>query len=66
MKILCINPNGSPEVTKGIEETCKEYVLPDTEITVKSIKEAPPGILSYHDAAVSEKYLLDKFEEWKE
>jgi len=65
LKILCINPNSSPEVTVGIEETCKEYVLPDTEIKVKHIEEAPPGIESYHDAVVSVKYLLDKFEEWE-
>ena len=66
MKILCINPNSSQEVTVGIEKICKEYVLPNTEIEVKYIKEAPPGIESYHDAAVSVKYLLDKFERWNE
>ena len=66
MKILCINPNSSQEVTVGIENICKNYALPTTEIEVKYIKEAPPGIESYHDAAISKKYLLDKFEEWKE
>jgi len=66
LKILCINPNSSPEVTEGIEKICKEYALPDTEIEVKYIQNAPSGIESYHDAAVSEKYLLDRFEEWKE
>ncbi len=66
MKILCINPNSSQEVTAGIENVCKNYALPSTEIEVRCIKEAPPGIESYHDAAISEKYLLDKFEEWKE
>lgn len=66
MKILCINPNSSQEVTVGIENICKNYALPTTEIEVKCIKEAPPGIESYHDAAISEKYLLDKFEEWEE
>jgi len=66
LKILCINPNSSQEVTVGIENICKNYALPSTEIEVKCIKEAPPGIESYHDAAVSEKYLLDKFEKWKE
>ena len=65
MKILCINPNSSYEVTEGIEKICKEYALPGTEIEIKSIKEAPSGIESYHDAAISEKYLLDKFEKWK-
>ncbi len=66
MKILCINPNSSQEVTVGIENICKNYALPTTEIEVKCIKEAPPGIESYHDAAVSVQYLLDKFEKWKE
>ena len=65
MKILCINPNSSPEVTEAIEEICREYALPNTEVEVKYIKEAPSGIESYHDAAISEKYLLDKFEKWK-
>ncbi|MBU4228342.1 Asp/Glu/hydantoin racemase [bacterium] len=65
MKILCINPNSSSEVTEGIEKICKEYALPGTEVEIKSIKEAPSGIESYHDAAISEKYLLERFEEWK-
>ena len=65
MKILCINPNSSQEITVGIENICKKYALPTTEVEVKCIKEAPSGIESYHDAAISEKYLLDKFEEWK-
>ena len=65
MKILCINPNSSSEVTEGIEKICKEYALPGTEVEIKSIKEAPPGIESYHDAAISEKYLLERFEDWK-
>lgn len=65
MKILCINPNSSSEVTDGIEKICKEYALPGTEVEIKSIKEAPSGIESYHDAAISEKYLLERFEEWK-
>jgi len=62
---LCINPNSSQEVTVGIENICKNYALPTTEIEVKCIKEAPSGIESYYDAAISEKYLLDKFEKWK-
>lgn len=66
MKILCINPNSSSEVTEGIEKICRKYALSNTEIEVESIKKAPSGIESYHDAAISEKYLLDKFEEWKE
>jgi len=66
LKILCINPNSSQEVTVGIEKICKEYLLPNTEIEVKYIKEAPPDIESYRDAAVSVKYLLDKFKKWKE
>ena len=66
MRILCINPNSSPEVTEAIEGICREYALPKSKIEVKSIKEAPPGIESYLDAAISEKYLLDKFEKWKE
>ena len=65
MKILCINPNSSQEVTVGIENICKNYALPTTEIEVECIKEAPSGIESYYDAAISEKYLLDKFEKWK-
>ena len=65
MKILCINPNSSPEVTEGIEKICKKYALPGTEVEIISIKEAPSGIESYHDAAISEKYLLERFEEWE-
>lgn len=66
MKILCINPNSSQEVTVGIENICKNYALPTTEIEVKCLKGAPPGIEGYYDAAVSVQYLLDKFGKWKE
>jgi|LDZT01.1.fsa_nt_gi Asp/Glu/hydantoin racemase len=31
LKILCINPNSSQEVTAGIESVCKNYALPTTE-----------------------------------
>jgi len=65
LKILCINPNSSQEVTVGIEKICRKYALSDTEVEVKYIKEAPSGIESYYDAAVSEKYLLDRFKEWE-
>ncbi len=65
MKILCINPNSSKEVTEGIKETCKSYALPDTEVEVKYIKEAPPGIESYQDAAIAEKYLFERFQSWE-
>jgi len=65
LNILCINPNNSQEVTAGIEKVCRKYSLSDTEVEVKHIKEAPQGIESYRDAAVSVKYLLSKFEEWE-
>lgn len=65
MKILCINPNSSSDVTAGIEQLCKEYASLGTEVQVESIKEAPSGIVSYRDAAISERYLLERFEEWK-
>lgn len=65
MRILCINPNSSHDVTAGIEEVCRKYASPETEVEVRSIEEAPLGIVSYRDAAISEKYLLERFEEWK-
>ncbi len=65
MKILCINPNSSREVTEGIEKICKSYALPDTELEVQYIKEAPSGIESYQDAAIAERYLLERFQEWE-
>jgi len=48
-------------VTEGIEKTCKRYALRDTEIKIVDLKEAPPGIESYRDAAIAERYLLEKF-----
>jgi allantoin racemase len=65
LKILCINPNSSREVTEGIEKICKSYALPDTELEVQYIKEAPSGIESYQDAAIAERYLLERFQEWE-
>jgi len=65
LKILCINPNSSQEVTESIKKICKDYALSDIEVEVKCIQQAPSGIESYHDAAVSLKYLLDKFKEWE-
>jgi len=66
LKILCINPNSSLEITKSIEDACHKYALPNTEVEVKFIKKVPRGIESYLDAVISEKYLLEKFKEWKE
>jgi len=66
LKILCINPNSSLEITESIKDTCYKYALPNTEVEVKFIKKAPRGIESYLDAVISEKYLLEKFKEWKE
>lgn len=44
LKILCINPNSSREVTDGIRKTCEKYVLTDTRIKVEQIDEASSGI----------------------
>lgn len=66
MKILCINPNSSSEVTEGIKKICRKYALPDTEVEIKSIEEAPLSIESYHDAYLSVKYLVERFKKWKE
>ena len=65
MKIMVINPNSSREVTEGIEKICKSYALPDTELEVQYIKEAPSGIESYQDAAIAERYLLKRFPDWE-
>ncbi len=65
MKILCINPNSSREVTDGIRKICKKYALADTRIEVKQLEEAPSGIESYLDAAIAEKYLLENFKDWE-
>lgn len=65
MKILCINPNSSKEVSFGIEKTCKIYALKDTTVDVIDIKEAPPGIETYQDAIIAEKYLLERFKIWE-
>ncbi len=61
MKILCINPNSSKEVTTGIKETCNKYPLTDIPLEVIDIPESPSGIETYQDAALAEKYLLEKF-----
>ncbi|GAB4113361.1 MAG: aspartate/glutamate racemase family protein [Candidatus Caldatribacteriota bacterium] len=61
MKILCINPNSSKEVTTGIKETCNNYLLTDISLEVIDIPESPSGIETYQDAALAEKYLLEKF-----
>lgn len=65
MKILCINPNSSKEVTVGIEKTCKHYALPDTTVEVVDIPEAPPGIETYQDAVLAERYLWERFTDWE-
>lgn len=66
MKILCINPNSSREVTYGIRKTCEKYALTGTIIEVKQIDEAPSGIESYLDTAIAERYILEKFKDWEQ
>jgi len=63
LKILCINPNSSKKVKEGIEKICKKYALPNTEIEVECIEEAPAAINNYHDIYLSEQYLVKKFKE---
>jgi len=66
LKILCINPNSSREVTEGIKKTCEKYSLTGTLIEVKQIDEAPSGIEGYLDAAIAERYILEKFKDWEQ
>ena len=61
MKILCINPNSSKEITDSIDEVCKKYALKDTVVQTACIAEAPESIENYEDAAVSTHHLLKKF-----
>ncbi len=65
MKILCINPNSSKEVTEGIRKICHQYALKDTKVDIIDIKEAPPGIETYQDALIAEKYLWERFPDWE-
>lgn len=66
MKILCINPNSSQEVTEAIDNICKHYALPNTEVETKCIEEAPSSIESYLDASLSTPYLIKRFKKWEE
>jgi len=65
LKILCINPNSSREITKAINEICRQYALRETEVETKRIEEAPEGIESYLDAHNSAIYIVKKFKKWE-
>lgn len=65
MKILCINPNSSKEVTEGIKKTCLNYTLPATDIKVEYLKDSPEGIESYQDVIISQNNMLEKFKNWE-
>jgi len=65
LRILCINPNSSKEVTEGIRKICHRYALKDTKVDIIDIKEAPPGIETYQDALIAEKYLWERFPDWE-
>ncbi len=66
MRILCINPNSSKEVTDGIRKTCNLYSLKDMDVDVIDIPESPSGIETYRDAIIAEKYLEEKFKNWEQ
>jgi allantoin racemase len=65
LKILCINPNSSKEITESIDEVCRKYALKDTVLRTVCIAEAPQSIENYDDAAISTHYLLEKFKAWE-
>jgi allantoin racemase len=65
LKILCINPNSSKEITDSIDEICKKYALKDTVVQTVCIAEAPESIENYEDAAISTHHLLKKFKKWE-
>ena len=63
MKILCINPNSSKKVTESIKQTCEQYALPDTEVTVECVSNAPIALNDYCDIVLTEIFLLEMFKE---
>lgn len=65
MKILCINPNSSKEITESIDALCQKYALKGTFLETKCIEEAPQSIENYDDAAISTGHLLEKFRKWE-
>lgn len=66
MKILCINPNSSREITESIDEVCRKYALKETVVKTVCIPEAPQSIENYEDAAIATHYLMEKFKTWEE
>lgn len=65
MKILCINPNSSKEITESIDEVCRKYALKETVVQTVCIAEAPQSIENYDDAAISTHHLIEKFKAWE-
>jgi len=66
MKILCINPNSSLEMTRVIEKRCKQYSSENTEIVTKCLPEGPPSLESYQKAALAINQLVKEFVDWRE
>jgi len=51
MRIMVINPNSSPEMTKQIERVLLGIKRPETLLTVVRVEDAPPAIETDVDAA---------------
>lgn len=66
MKILCINPNSSLDMTQVIGNRCKQYSAENTEIATKCLSNGPSSLESYQKAAQAISQLLKEFAEWRE
>lgn len=66
MKILCINPNNSLEMTRIIEKRCRQVSSANTKVDTRCLAEGPSSLESYQKAALAISQLVKEFTEWRE
>lgn len=66
MRILVVNPNWSPEITKDIAKSVNRYARPDTEIVVSNPKRGPEAIESFYDESLAIPGMLEVIRESQE
>ncbi|MEW5721738.1 MAG: aspartate/glutamate racemase family protein [Thermodesulfobacteriota bacterium] len=59
MRLLLVNPNTTPEMTRSLEECARRYARADTQVTAVNPERGPVSIEGYFDEAIAAEAALE-------
>ena len=66
MKILCINPNRSMEITEIIDKRCKTFASGNVEVVTKCLSDGPESLETYEQTALALQCLMKTFVNYRD